>query len=367
MKKNLGLKTAILFASAVCVVIIFQSYSSGPARDNGTTVTGAPFNSNQTCSRCHSGGSFGGSIITELIDAGSAPVSAYIPGASYTLRITLKNTSGTPKYGFQTTAVLTSGSTNLNNWGALPANTHNELVSNRNYIEHSNRLSSGLINIPWTAPSKGAGSVTFWTAGNIVNGTGSTSGDQPVNTNLVIQEDQLVPVTIQYFKGSINNGNALLEWATAQEINNKEFIIEKSLESRFFSQVATVPANKSGIYSWRDFTFKEDAFYRLTQVDVDGRKTVYSIVEVKTLKAAYTITLKVHAGNSFIMFNNSKPQQAIEIKVYDMSGKTIHTQKTTASEGSNMYELPVKVNGVYIIAIQTQDGIRTTSKLRVVR
>lgn len=361
------LKTLILLASVLTTVLIFQSYSSGPALDNGTTVTGAPFNNNQTCSRCHSGGSFGGSIITELIDAGSTPVSAYVPGANYTLRITMKNTSGTPKYGFQTTAVLTSNSTNLNNWGALPANTHNELVSNRNYIEHSNRLSSGIINIPWTAPAKGSGSVTFWTAGNIVNGTGSTSGDQPVNTNLVIQEDQLVPVTINYFKGSINNGNALLEWATAQEINNKEFIIEKSVDSRLFSQVATIPASKSGIYSWSDYAFVDDAFYRLTQVDVDGEKNVYSIVEVKNLKAAYTITLQVHAGNNFIMFNNSKPQQAIVIKVYDMSGKTIHTQKTTATEGSNRYELPVKVNGVYIISIQTQDGIRTTSKVRVVR
>lgn len=361
------LKSLSFLSTAICAVLIFQSYSSGPARDNNTTVTGAPFNSNQTCSRCHSGGSFGGSIKTELLDAGNNAVSAYMPGANYTFRITMSKTTGTPKYGFQTTAALSSNSTNLNNWGALPANTHNELVSNRNYIEQSNKLSSGIIDIPWSAPAKGAGSVTFWTAGNIVNGTGSTSGDQPVSTNLVIQEDQLVPVTIKYFKGSIVNGDALLEWATAQEVNNKEFIIEKSFDSRLFSQVATIPASKSGIYSWSDYAFNDDAFYRLTQVDLDGRKNVYSIIEVKTVKAAYSIGLKVHAGNSFIMFNNSKAQQAIEIKVYDMSGKIIHTQKTTASEGSNMYALPVKVNGVYIIAIQTQDGIRTTSKVRVVR
>lgn len=365
--KFLNLRNTIYMLLAVASFFIIQSYRLGPAKDDQRTVTGAPFNSGQTCSRCHSGGNFGGSIVTELLDAGNTPITAYSPGSSYTFRITMNKTTGTPQYGFQTTAAATATSANINNWGALPVNTHNELVSGRNYVEHSTRLTSGTINIPWTAPSKGTGEVTFWTAGNLVNGTGSSSSDQPVNTNLVIQEDQLVPVTIKYFKGSLMNGYALLEWATSQEINNKEFIIEKSANTRDFVKSATIPANTSGIYNWKDLSFKDNTFYRLVQVDVDGKKNYYSIIEVKSTAALYGISIQAHAGAYFIMFNNGKQQQPINISVFDMNGKPIHTQRAMASEGSNMYELPVKINGAYLIAIQTQDGIRTTSKIQIVR
>lgn len=365
--KFLNLRNTIYLLFAAASFFIIQSYRLGPAKDDERTVTGAPFNSGQTCSRCHSGGSFGGSIITELLDVNNASVAAYIPGASYNFRITLNKTMGTPQYGFQTTAATTASATNINNWGALPANTHNQLVSGRNYVEHSTRLAAGIISIPWTAPAKGTGSVTFWTAGNLVNGTGSSSGDQPVNTNLVIEEDQLVPVTIKYFKGSLQNGHAVLEWATAQEINNKEFIIEKSLNTRDFVKAATIPAHTNGMYSWTDLSFKDNAYYRLVQVDMDGTKHYHSMVEVRSLVSAYGIALQAHAGAYFIMFSNGKQQQPISISVFDMNGKPIHTQKAMASEGSNMYELPVKISGTYIIAIQTQDGIRTTSKIQIVR
>lgn len=365
--KFLNLRNTIYALLAVTTFFIIQSYRLGPAKDDQRTVTGAPFNSGQTCSRCHSGGNFGGSIVTGLINADNAPVTAYVPGGSYTFRITMNKTTGNPQYGFQTTAATTASSANINNWGALPVNTHNELVSGRNYVEQSTRLTSGIINIPWTAPAKGSGSVTFWTAGNIVNANGNDGGDQPVNTNLVITEDQLVPVTIKYFKGSFTNGYALLEWATSQEINNKEFIIEKSANTRDFVKAATIPTNTSGIYNWKDLSFKDKAFYRLVQVDMDGKKNYYSIVEVKSAAAAYAISLQAHAGSYFIMFDNGKQDQPINISVFDMNGKPVHTQKAMASEGSNMYELPVKINGAYIISVQTQDGIRTTSKIQIVR
>lgn len=228
------------FISAVCIaltgIFVLQGYKAGPAKDSNQTVTGAPFNSNKTCSKCHSGGNFGGSINLQLLDASNTPVTSYIPGATYTYKISMGHTSGTPKYGFQTTAALTSsGNTNYNNWGSLPSNTHNTVVSGRNYVEQSTSLTSGDISISFTAPAAGSGTLTFYAAGNLVNGNGGTSGDQPVNTSLTITEGNVLPVTILYFKGALQNNAALLTWATSQEVNNKEFVIEKSFDGKTYT------------------------------------------------------------------------------------------------------------------------------------
>ena len=162
-----------------------------------------------------------------------ASISSVVPGKSYTFRVMLNKTTGTPQYGFQTSAATVNGSTNINNWGALTTDMHNQAVSGRNYVEQSKRLVSKIMSIPWTAPAAGTGSIIFYTSGNLVNANGSTTGDQPVNNTFTIAEASILPVKLLYFKGSLQNGQAVLSWATAQEANNKNFIIEEGVIPAF--------------------------------------------------------------------------------------------------------------------------------------
>lgn len=358
----------IVTFSVVTMGLVLQSYSAGPAKDSNQTVTGAPFNSNQNCSKCHGGGNFGGSISLQLFDATNKSVTTYTPGTKYTFKISMAHTIGTPKYGFQTTAAFSSSNTNYNNWGILPSNTHNTTVSGRNYVEQSNTLISGDISIPWTAPISGSGAITFYTAGNLVNGTGGTSGDQPVNKSLTISEGTL-PVSLLYFKGSIQNNSAVLNWATAQETNNKEFIIEKSLDGKTFSPVAYIPSkgnNSGNTYTWNDLNFQNIAFYRLKQNDLDGKTTEFNIIDLKAPNSSYyDITFYNHAGGKYILFYNGLKQQNAIVTYFDITGKILSTGKINANEGNNMYPVPTSANGVFIVSIITEDGIRTSRKFLV--
>lgn len=183
------ISSTLLAFSGIALWVIFSSYANGPAK-NSQLVTGAPFNSNLTCAKsgCHGGGAFGGAITTQLLDsATNAPVTSYVPGKAYKLQINLTKTTGKPKYGFQTTAATTTG-TNVNTWGKPPTSTHSILKSKHNYVEQSKALTSGIITIAWKGPAAGTGSVVFYTAGNLVNGDGSTTGDQVVNNSLTITQ-----------------------------------------------------------------------------------------------------------------------------------------------------------------------------------
>jgi hypothetical protein len=363
--------TYILFSfSLITAGLVSLSNTSGPALASNL-VTGAPFNGGNTCSKsgCHGGGSFGGAIVTELIDASSNVVTSYSPGASYTFRITFSKTSGTPQYGFQVTAATTAN-VNVNKWGTLPAGTHNKLSSSHNYVEQSKRLTTNVISIPWTAPTAGTGSVKFYTAGNLVNVNGGESGDQPVSTNLTVTETVL-PVKLLYFNGSIIHGKATLKWETAQEINNKEFILEKSINGTDYNAIATIAGkgvnNNGASYSFTDVSFVNKGLYRLKQIDLDGKTSVFSVVELKNAVAGdYKITLYAHAGSSSIMFYNGLQSQKINIRVADLSGKQLYNYNATANNGDNIIQLPSSIaKGIMLITITTEDGIRTNAKIGI--
>lgn len=193
MKKLNITKTrmATSLASACFAVAMFTSYKDGPALNN-RAVTGAPFNGNKTCTQCHSGGSFGATLITRLYKSDSTTVTSYTPNQQYYFVLVFRNTTGDPLHGFQTTCATASpADVNINRWtGApgLPPNTANRVLSARNYVEHTTPLSPDTLIIPWKAPAAGTGTVVFYTAANFVNGNNRTSGDQVVKTTLSVPE-----------------------------------------------------------------------------------------------------------------------------------------------------------------------------------
>jgi hypothetical protein len=89
--------------------------------------TGAP-GSSQTCGSCHTGGSYGTVTASiQIFAAGTnTPVSAYVGGTTYDMKVTITASSGTPVgYGFQMTCLTTPG-----NAPVAAANTYTNLASN---------------------------------------------------------------------------------------------------------------------------------------------------------------------------------------------------------------------------------------------
>jgi len=183
-KTTLALVALTVFSS-LCI------YSASGPGTWGYAATGAPFNSGQTCAQsfCHTqAGSYTPTVTVQLL-SGSSPVTSYTPGGSYTVQVSMSTSSGTPGgYGFQIVCVQASSTNDINNWGTMPSKVHKVLVNTRHYVEHDSMLSSGTINIPWTAPMAGTASVEFYCVGNIVNGNGANTGDNVTTTTLTVSE-----------------------------------------------------------------------------------------------------------------------------------------------------------------------------------
>ncbi|WP_158638309.1 choice-of-anchor V domain-containing protein [Panacibacter ginsenosidivorans] len=359
-------KKFIIVVCSLCVValLILQSYKSGPAK-NGQAVTGAPFNSSLTCSKCHGGGSYGGSIKTQLLDSTNKAVGKYMPGKKYTFRIMFSKTSTTTTlYGFQTTAA-TLTNVNINKWNTLPANTHNTLLSSHNYIEQSTALTTSIIRIPWTGPKKGTGSIKFYTAGNLVNNNGGTTGDQPVSAILTVTESAPVAaITLNNLNGNIQNNIANITWSTPNENEVHSYIIEKSTNNTNFQEIGTVMSKGGGDYKFTDPAFNSKAYYRVRITDVNGNTSFSDAVTLASPdKNNYKLGLYNHAGYSYILFSNGGRAQKVQVVYTDIQGRPLSSGITFANEGDNTWDIPrTKIKGIVIVNVITEDGIRTSLK-----
>jgi hypothetical protein len=185
-----------LFLSSI-VYILFTSSSGGRATVANAGNTGAPMES-QLCGNCHNGGAFGSVTLSiQVFQLGTTtPVTAYVPGTSYDMRVTVQNSSGNPAgYGFQLTCLTTPGNQPVAGYSNLASNVKQKLVttgtfSGRTYVEHNGVLNNNQFNFRWTAPAAGTGSVRFYSAGNAVNGGGSTGLDNSGSTSFILPELQ---------------------------------------------------------------------------------------------------------------------------------------------------------------------------------
>jgi hypothetical protein len=363
------LMLALLVLGVAAASLVLSGYSSG-AGASGVALTGAPFDGG-TCGNCHGRGFFGAAITLQLLDENGAAVTSYAPGKTYTYRTSATWQVGNPELGFQTTAARQSSNININTWGTLPQNAQNSVVNGRNYIEHSTPWAASPIDLPWVAPEAGTGTLVFYTVVNFVNRDGSTSGDQPVNRQLVVQENLNLPVRLLYFKGHVTGSKAALNWATASETNSKHFTIEKSTDGQNFTPIATVASKyaSGGKYSYVDDRFAASALYRLTQTDLDGKQTAFNVVRLAAASAqAYAVHLQSHAGGHRLIFSNNGQPQRIQIVVTNLSGQTLYAAHPFANFGNNQFTLPANIGGGIVMAsVLTADGVRLSQKALLVR
>ena len=178
----------------VCAIgyFLFSSNSNGRATVANSGNTGAP--GENTCGQCHSGGNYNASVTIQMFANGATvPTTQFVAGNTYTVKVTVGNTIGSPfGYGFQFTALTAAEDSPVSGYSNLATNVKQKTITiqnafnGRTYLEHNGVTANNLFQFNWTAPANLNEAVTFYASGNVVNGTGSTGGDATANTSLTI-------------------------------------------------------------------------------------------------------------------------------------------------------------------------------------
>lgn len=147
-----------------------------------------------------------------------------------------------------------------------------------------------------------------------------------------------LPLTLLNFNGKKEESSVTLKWQTTNEINSRQFVIQRSNGSRF-NDIGILPAQSKGI---NNYTFTDQNpnsgknLYRLKMIDIDGHFT-YSNVITMNISASKT-SLKLYPNPAKSILNlkiiSEKPEN-IKLKITDALGKSVYQKIVSVNAGDN--------------------------------
>jgi hypothetical protein len=161
-----------------------------------------------------------------------------------------------------------------------------------------------------------------------------------------------VPVELIDFTARSINGNAILNWSTASEINNDYFLIEKSINGYDFFTAYKVGGNGNStkiiIYEFIDsFPFTGVSYYRLKQVDINNEFEYSDIVSIYSenqfLVKIYPNPLSTNSFNIEIISDDN--WNNVLVVMLNLLGQEIFTK------------ISVRVVGDYIITVDILEKV----------
>lgn len=157
----------------------------------------------------------------------------------------------------------------------------------------------------------------------------------------------ILPVTLISFNGERNGVQNKLTWQTSSEISNKGFEIERSRDARTFEKIGFVDGNgdtkERNTYHFTDLTPPATSYYRLKQLDYDGKSEYSKIIVVKAQQPQLSIYPNPAQNNITIAGYEGNPQ----VSVFSQTGKLVLQHQIDTGH------LPLESlkNGIYTIQI----------------
>lgn len=222
-------------------------------------------------------------------------------------------------------------------------------------IEQFNNGSWTRVSNAGTGAISGTGTATVTGTNVFSSWTVSTQGNAPL------------PIQLTKFTATHQNASVVLDWTTAMEVNNDFFTLEKSRDGSTFTYLARVKgagnSNRPIHYKHSDNDLTEGIiYYRLKQTDFDGKSSFSNTVSVNlgNIYDANEISFENIYPNPFqdeftVSFASSK-EQKVEVKVTDISGKIVASEKISCIEGTNTYKYSISEelkSGIYLVKLST--------------
>ena len=224
--------------------------------------------------------------------------------------------------------------------------------------------------------------VANYIAGNWTQEGGSAAGN--VTTTGTISSNSLasfgaftfgsvsfaLPVNLVAFNVYNNNGNGVVNWTTADEVNVSHYEIQRSDDGMQFYAIGTVAARNLTDLQQYEFTDNKAlntvTYYRLLSVDIDGRTKLSKVVLINDNDQTDKYMAVVNPARNSMRVTTRNLLGVFEYRINSLAGQTIQQgQLIITTAGTAEINLPSSIkNGLYILQVQ-KPGLNFSQKVWV--
>jgi len=189
---------------------------------------------------------------------------------------------------------------------------------------------------------------------------------------LIVNSCGELPVTLSSFTGRYSDGVSTLNWQTSQEINSDHFELFKSADGQDFSLVANIKS--AGFSSTvKNYTFQDNTpnngqyvYYRLKQVDVNGKFTFSSVVKLALGVSTSAVVYPNPFNNDFTLSFSANKTAPATLKLMNSTGQLVFSKTISVNKGNNsilVNGLPSIKPGIYYMSVFNEE-LNFNSKLQ---
>ncbi len=196
----------------------------------------------------------------------------------------------------------------------------------------------------------------------------ATDGDNPTESDLFVVNGSFtsLPVSLTDFTVSAKSNDALLQWSTQQEINAKDFTIQRSFDGQHFEDIGNVAAAGTTYlvskYSFTDagiiISGRPMLYYRLRLNDEDGKSTLTNIISLK-LKGdkQWEVRLISNPVQDYVRLMVTGTTGKLQVSIRDITGKILYSKEMENINGQ--ITLPVTLQkGIYLLQSKSNNQRR---------
>ena len=173
-----------------------------------------------------------------------------------------------------------------------------------------------------------------------------------------------LPIELLYFNAEPTGDKVMCMWETASETNNEYFIVERSNDGIEYHKIGQIDGFGHGTsttqlsYSLLDQeSCKGIIYYRLRQVDIDGKFSYSEPVAVNCKDELSELTLHPNPAHSTITLSFSENNNGVVyVKFIDFTGRVVLVHESNVKKGNNQISIDVEklINGVYGVVLESK-------------
>lgn len=172
--------------------------------------------------------------------------------------------------------------------------------------------------------------------------------------NISLTAVSLLPVELTNFRVAATGNNVVVNWQTSNEVNNKGFHVQRSVDGSIWTSIAFVPAAGNNT-TVKNYNFMDKAaivggnYYRLMQEDVDGKTKVSEARYVK-IGGASGVSIFPNPVKDVINIRSLPPTATLAIVNAAGSVLSRYTRQNTLSVSS-------LAPGVYYLKVEDEGSV----------